>query len=79
MYMTCTEGGSNKFYELTRDGLTVEARYGKVDSEGVRSVKTFDTTEKTMAYFEKQIEEKVKKGYVIQEDFSEGDDDDDEG
>ena len=64
-YLSCQEGGSDKFYEIGASGKTVNMRYGKTGSAGVSSTKDFATAEDATKFVDKTIAEKTKKGYVL--------------
>ncbi len=63
-YLTCTEGGSDKFYEIILKGNDVNIRYGKSGSDGVSSIKSFNSDAEAIAFYIKTVNEKIKKGYV---------------
>lgn len=67
VYMTCTEGKNNNFFEMALNGIEVITRSGKIGNEGVSGSKEFPTEEKARAYFEKTVEDKIAKGFVIEE------------
>jgi predicted DNA-binding WGR domain protein len=54
---------SRKFWEVEVKGKTVFVRYGRIGSEGVKTVKEFATKELAEQFSEKSIKEKIKKGY----------------
>jgi outer membrane protein assembly factor BamB len=56
-------GGSHKFYEVTVDGTSVTARYGRIGDAGQTQSKTYPSAEKAKADAEKKINEKLRKGY----------------
>lgn len=61
---------SNKFWEVHKEGLTLTFRYGKMNTEGTSSSKTFETEDQANAQMEKKVKEKLKKGYSLVEDES---------
>lgn len=65
-YMTCTEGGSNKFYEIYVENMRVISRYGKVGLNGSSVFKDFETDDEIEQYIDKLVQEKSSKGYVDQ-------------
>lgn len=67
VYMTCTEGKNNNFFEMALNGTEVITRAGKIGNEGVSGSKEFATEEKARAYFEKTVDDKIAKGFVIEE------------
>ena len=64
MRFTCTEGGSNKFWEGRVEGADLEVRWGKIGTDGQTKTKTFADATKAQAEADKLIEEKTEKGYV---------------
>ena len=66
-YLICTEGGSDKFYEISASGCDVTMRYGKTGTAGVSSTKTFATENEAAKFVTKTVNEKTKKGYVLSE------------
>lgn len=58
-----TEGASNKFWEIVRDGSSFTTIYGRVGSAGSATTKEFATEAECAAAAEKLISEKTKKGY----------------
>jgi predicted DNA-binding WGR domain protein len=61
---TFAEGTSNKFWNITLDGLTHTVQYGRVGTVGQAQEKAFDSDEEARVSYTKLIAEKVKKGYV---------------
>jgi predicted DNA-binding WGR domain protein len=57
------EGNSSKFYEISHSEKNVTSRYGRIGSGGQSTTKSFDTTEKAKAFYEKTLNEKIMKGY----------------
>jgi predicted DNA-binding WGR domain protein len=55
---------SNKFWEVTVAAETVTVRYGRIGSDGTTQDKTYGSAAEAMAAAEKQIGEKLKKGYA---------------
>jgi cell wall assembly regulator SMI1/predicted DNA-binding WGR domain protein len=66
-YFEFTSGTSNKFWEVSSEGVEMMTRYGKVGTKGQTTTKSFDTTEKAAAEAAKVIAKKVKDGYVEKE------------
>ena len=60
---TCTEGNSNKFWEIEITGKNFTVTYGKLGTKGQSLSKSFDTEEKCQKEANKLIAEKTKKGY----------------
>jgi predicted DNA-binding WGR domain protein len=58
-----TDAKSNKFWEVSVAEATVTVRYGRIGTDGQTQVKSYESTAEAMAAAEKQIAEKVKKGY----------------
>jgi len=59
-----SEGGSNKFWEITVDGDTHTVRYGKIGTPGQEKTKSFGSDAAAQADADKLIAEKTKKGYA---------------
>lgn len=59
-----SEGGSNKFWEVSIDGNGVVTTYGRIGASGQTTIKTEANAEKAKATCEKLVREKTKKGYV---------------
>ena len=62
---TCTENGSNKFWEMSRSGSVTTATWGKVGTPGMSKDAQHDSDESAKKFMDKLIKEKVKKGYVL--------------
>jgi DNA ligase-1 len=60
----CTEGGSQKFWEVTLDGASHTVRFGKVSTPGQERTKTFASEAAAKADAEKLVKDKTGKGYV---------------
>ena len=63
-YFECVDGGSSKFWEVWLDGKGVTTRWGKIGTAGQQKTKTFDSTAKAIAEYDKLLAEKTGKGYV---------------
>lgn len=63
-YFEFSEGSSNKFWEVSIDGTTVRARYGKIGAKGQLTVKEFGSKGDAQKERDKLVAEKTKKGYV---------------
>ena len=63
-YFEFSEGTSNKFWEIWLEGVEVHTRYGKIGSEGQRTLKDEGSAEKAQKLFDKLVREKTGKGYV---------------
>jgi DNA ligase-1 len=57
------EGTSSKFWEVWVDGSRMNAKYGRIGSEGTTTIKDFPDEEAAQKAMDKAIAEKVKKGY----------------
>jgi predicted DNA-binding WGR domain protein len=77
VYLECMEGNSSKFYEMTLEGTQVSTAYGKIGSAGVKATKDYGTEAAAKKFYDKTLEEKIKKGYSIAKKGN-GDDSDDE-
>jgi predicted DNA-binding WGR domain protein len=62
-FLTCTEGGSDKFYEIQQTGTSVTTRYGKTGADGVSATKSYASVAEAIKFVEKTLNEKLKKGY----------------
>lgn len=66
-----SEGNSNKFWEIDvvhdETGEASEAyvivRYGRIRRDGQENVKEFPSYNDALAYYERKIKEKLRKGY----------------
>ena len=74
-FLTCSEGTSNKFYEVIVNAANqVMIRYGARGSNGIKlAAKDFDTPAAARAFASKTVLEKLKKGYVIDSDVVDSD------
>ncbi|MCE9667170.1 WGR domain-containing protein [Myxococcus stipitatus] len=70
------EGSSNKFWEITLEGDSFTAKWGRIGTEGQEKTQSFDSEEAARKEYEKLIREKEKKGYEL---VGEGGEDDEEG
>lgn len=66
-YLEFKDGKSEKFWEidLAQDSCEIAVRYGKIGSTGTCNEKTFNTPGQARAYYDKQKNAKLKKGYVL--------------
>lgn len=62
--LTCKEGTSDKFYEVSLSGQRVTSRYGRTGTDGATTFKDFPTRDEAVAYAERLRQEKMKKGYA---------------
>ncbi|NJK43519.1 MAG: WGR domain-containing protein [Pleurocapsa sp. SU_196_0] len=63
-YLEFTDGASSKFWEITLKESTITTRYGRLGSNGQQGEKRFETVGKARAAFDKQLREKLAKGYT---------------
>jgi predicted DNA-binding WGR domain protein len=61
--LTCTDGGSNKFWEGTVDGDAVTVRFGKIGSDGQTKTTKFASAAEAEKELAKLIKQKLAKGY----------------
>jgi predicted DNA-binding WGR domain protein len=61
---TCTEDGSNKFWEVALTGSELTIRFGRAGTNGQTQTKTFATPEAAAREREKLIRSKLAKGYA---------------
>jgi predicted DNA-binding WGR domain protein len=54
---------SHKFWEISRNGISVTTRWGRMGTPGQFQKKEFDSAEAAIAYCEKSVTAKTKKGY----------------
>jgi predicted DNA-binding WGR domain protein len=64
VYLESMEGNSFKFYDMKRNKLAVTSRYGKIGTDGAVTNKDFKDEEAAEKFFQKTLQEKMKKGYV---------------
>jgi len=58
-----TDAKSNKFWEITIKAKTVTVQYGRIGTDGQTQFKEYATPAEAKTAAEKQMAEKVKKGY----------------
>ena len=58
-----SEGSSQKFWEVSRNGVEVTVRFGRIGTNGQSQVKSFPDDETAAKHVEKLIKEKLAKGY----------------
>jgi uncharacterized protein (TIGR02996 family) len=63
-YFEFSEGTSNKFWEVWRDGVQVFTRYGKIGANGQVTVKKLSSDADAKSLHDKLIGEKTGKGYA---------------
>jgi DNA ligase 1 len=76
IYLTCKEGGSNKFYELKQYSNRVKVKYGRCGTGGTILEKNFTSSTDALNYFNKIRIEKINKGYRTSVKPTDHDDDD---
>jgi predicted DNA-binding WGR domain protein len=64
--LTCTEGNSSKFWQITVEGDKTITAYGKIGSNGVTGEKSHKDAESAKNFALKEIAGKQKKGYAIE-------------
>ncbi len=57
------EGSSSKFWEVTRDGLSVIVRYGRIGTAGASKTKEFPNDDLARKHADGLIAEKIARGY----------------
>jgi uncharacterized protein (TIGR02996 family) len=63
-YFEFSEGTSNKFWEIWREGVSVFTRFGKIGAAGQVTVKKLGSDADAKTTHDKLVGEKTKKGYV---------------
>jgi uncharacterized protein (TIGR02996 family) len=63
-YFELVEGTSSKFWEITLEGDSFITRYGRIGTNGQKTIKELGSPDKARHEAEKLIAEKVGKGYV---------------
>jgi len=66
-FLTCKEGSSDKFYEISINGTKVISRYGRTGTQGASVSKELSNAEEVKTYIDFLLVEKTKKGYVEQD------------
>ncbi|HMV45903.1 MAG TPA: WGR domain-containing protein, partial [Leptospiraceae bacterium] len=59
-----SDGKSNKFWEITLDGVKHTVIFGKINTPGQTQLKEFDSEPEALKAYEKLLQEKLKKGYA---------------
>jgi len=62
-YLTCTEGGADKFWSCEVSGKSTTVTFGAVGTDGRKADKTHKDAAAAEAFLEKMRAEKEKKGY----------------
>ena len=65
-YFEFVSGKSNKFWEISVDGVEITVRYGRIGANGTSKVNGFADEAAAAAHAEKLVDEKTGKGYVEQ-------------
>ncbi len=60
------EGSSSKFYEVVVADKSVRVTFGRIGTAGQTQTKQFADATEAQKHAEKQIAQKLKKGYVEQ-------------
>ncbi|MCI0361805.1 MAG: WGR domain-containing protein [Planctomycetaceae bacterium] len=60
------QGASSKFYEVAVTGKSVGITFGRIGTAGQAQTKQFTDSAAAQKHAEKQIAQKLKKGYVEQ-------------
>lgn len=63
-YFELSDGSSNKFWEVWREGVSVFTRYGKIGANGQVTVKKLASDAEAKKLHDKLVGEKTGKGYV---------------
>ena len=80
LILNAWRGNSFKFYDIVIDGNEVTTKYGKIGTDGVSNTKDFKDEAAARKFYEKTLQEKMKKGYekVTVSQKSSGSDDEEE-
>lgn len=62
-YFECTEGGSNKFWQIELDGSEFTTRWGPINEAGQQKTKGFDSPAAAKKAHDALVASKLKKGY----------------
>ena len=60
------EGTSSKFYEVEVSGNAVSVTFGRIGTGGQTQAKQFGSAAEAQKHAERQIAQKLKKGYIEQ-------------
>lgn len=71
-FLRCQEKSSDKFYELSIEGNRVTSRYGRNGTNGATVFKDFDSRADALTFVASTLSEKLKKGYVEEEQAATG-------
>jgi predicted DNA-binding WGR domain protein len=63
-YFTCSEDGSNKFWEIAVNGAGLTVRFGRIGTNGQTQTKTFASADAALREQDRLIRSKLAKGYV---------------
>jgi predicted DNA-binding WGR domain protein len=58
-----SEGTSHKYWEVSRQGVDVTVRYGRIGTQGRANVKSFADEAAAAKHAAKMVQEKIDKGY----------------
>ncbi len=59
-----SDGSSNKFWQIAREGATLRVAFGKIGTAGQAQLKELASEAAAIAEHDKLVKEKTKKGYV---------------
>lgn len=60
-----SDGSSNKFWQIAREGATLRVAFGKIGTAGQAQLKELGSEAAAIAEHDKLVKEKTKKGYVL--------------
>ena len=63
-YFELVDSTSKKFWEIALEGTSFTTRYGKIGTDGQRSLKEYDSEATAQSEYAELVAEKTKKGYV---------------
>ena len=73
-----SEGTSNKFWQIDLSGKSFTTCYGKIGTDGQKTIKSWKTEAEAKKEYDKLIAEKTKKGYALVGSAGSVSDDDDD-
>lgn len=62
-YLECSDQKHHKFYEVTLSFPMVLVTYGRIGRAGRVNLKQFPTTPEALQFIQKQLQQKLKRGY----------------
>ncbi|CAJ1438121.1 unnamed protein product [Effrenium voratum] len=65
VYLECVDGISSKFWQCSIKGCDVTSTYGKIGGAPSSTTKSFPTAEKAQAFYDKEANSKMNKGYQM--------------